>query len=131
MGEALYVRYQGTTPNARGHYPGVFALANGLQRRGELSEEEQRFLRAGNDWYQANFTDPSTVDPDVYDRDLHPRAAAWFKVSAEELIGRVDGYLALLAAHGVPCGRIESTDPGEIVYEDPDQVIAVPRGAGG
>ncbi|MEV5678252.1 MULTISPECIES: hypothetical protein [unclassified Streptomyces] len=127
MSEAPYVRFQGTERSPRGHFPGVFALANGLAREGRLSEEQHRFWRAGNDWYDSSFTNPSDVDPSVYDPAVNPGAVAWFKVTAVELIARVDGYLTLLAAHRVPCERVESADPGTIVYEDADQVVVVPH----
>lgn len=126
MGEPRFVRFQGTTRSPRGHFPGVFALANGLAREGRLNEAEHRFWRAGNDWFDAVYTDPSTVDPAVYDPDLHPGAVAWFKADAAHLIVRVTGYLELLATHGVECERMESSDPGRIIYEDGDQVVAVP-----
>ncbi|MCX4680135.1 hypothetical protein OG413_33490 [Streptomyces sp. NBC_01433] len=127
MSEALYVRFQGTERSPRGHFPGVFGLANGLAREGRLSEEQHRFWRAGNDWYDAHYTNPSDVDPSVYDPAVNPGAVAWFKVTAVELIDRVDGYLTLLAEHRVPCERVESADPGTIVYEDADQVVVVPH----
>ncbi|MER7515505.1 hypothetical protein [Streptomyces sp. NPDC126499] len=123
----LFVRYQGTVRSPRGHFPGVFALANGLAREGRLSEEQYRFWRAANDWYDAAYPDPSGADPAVYDHEVNPGAVAWFKASATHLLDRVPGYLELLAAHGVPCVRVESADPGRIVYEDDVQVVAVPR----
>lgn len=126
MGEALFVRFQGPNRNSRGHFPGIFALANGLARDGKLTEEEYRFWRAGNDWYDANFTNPSVVDPTVYDHDLHPGATAWFKTTAVDLVDRATGYQELLAAHGVGCERVESSDPGDIIYEDDEQVVVVP-----
>jgi hypothetical protein len=128
--EARYIRFQGTTRSPRGHFPGVFALANGLARDGRLNDEQYRFWRAGNDWYDAHYANPSDVDPTVYDRELHPGAVAWFKATAVHLIERVPGYLELLTAHGVPCERIESADPGRIIYEDEDQVVVVPREPG-
>ncbi|MEU7282430.1 hypothetical protein AB0A69_27180 [Streptomyces sp. NPDC045431] len=124
----MYVRFQGTIRSQRGHYPGVFALANGLARDGRLSEEEYRFWRAGNDWYDAAYPDPSATDPGVYDQDVNPGAVAWFKTTAVHLIDRVTGYLDLLAAHGVACERVESSSPGRIVYEDDVQVVVVPWG---
>lgn len=78
MGPALFVRFQASVPNARGYFPGVFALANGLGRSGRLVDAERRFWQDGNDWYEANLTDPSKVDPSVYDRSLNPGATAWF-----------------------------------------------------
>ena len=127
-----FIRFQSPTRSPRGHFPGIFALANGLARSGALTDEQWRFWRSGNDWYDANYPDPSTVDPLVYDADLHPGAVAWFKSSAEaaELIARVDGYLELLTAHGVPCHELHSTDPGRVIYEDAYQVVVVPYGPG-
>ncbi|WP_370410077.1 hypothetical protein [Streptomyces fradiae] len=125
-GAARYIRFQGTERSPRGHFPGVFALANGLARKGLPSEAEHRFWRAANDWYDAAYPDPSQTDPEVYDPAVNPGAVAWFKSTAGHLLDRVPGYLALLAAHGVACERIESADPGRIVYEDEVQVVAVP-----
>ena len=124
---AVFVRFQATAPNGHGRFPGVFALANGLGRGGRLSEEEHRFWREGNRWYEANLTDPSKADSSVYDRSVNPGATAWFKSTAGEFLDRVDGYLDLLSAHGVGCERIESPRPGKIVYEDEHQVVVVPE----
>ncbi|MBT2506563.1 hypothetical protein J7I98_11775 [Streptomyces sp. ISL-98] len=127
MGEAnAYVRFQGTVRSPRGHFPGVFALVNNLAREGKLTAEQERFRRAGNDWYDAAYTDPSTVDPSVYDDRVNPGAVAWFKPTAVGLIARVGGYLEILAAHGVDCRLLRSADPGRVVYEDAHQVVVVP-----
>ncbi|MEU5208921.1 hypothetical protein [Streptomyces sp. NPDC020742] len=126
MGDTVYVRFQGTERSPRGHFPGIFGLANGLARDGKLSEEQHRFWRAGNDWYDTHYTNPSLVDPTVYDPEANPGAVAWFKSTAVHLLVRVDGYLDLLTTHAVDHERVETTDPGRIVYEDEDQVIAVP-----
>ncbi|MET9350884.1 hypothetical protein [Streptomyces termitum] len=118
-----YVRFEGVVRHERGHFPGVFVLANELAAQGRLTEEQYRFWRANNDWYDARYPNPTHVDPSVYDPREHPGAVAWFKTSAQELIARVDGYLELLAAHGVVCRRRESSDPGRILYEDEYQVV--------
>lgn len=123
---ALYVRFQSPGANRRGHHPGVFALVNGLQWDGVLTPKEEDFRRASNDWYNANCTDPSTIDPQVYDRELHPLAAAWLKTSATHLVDRVAGYLNVLAAHGVECAAVYSDAPGIVIYEDDEQVIVKP-----
>lgn len=125
-----YVRFQSTERDRRGVFTGIFGLANGLAREGRLTAEQHRFWRAGNDWYDAAYTNPSLVDPTVYDPGVNPGAAAWFKTSATHLLDRIPGYLALLAAHGVPCERLESTGPGRVVYEDDVQIVVVPRPGG-
>ena len=123
----MYVRYQAAQANANGNFPGVFGLVNGLRRRGELTAEQEEFLRVNNAWYNAAYIDPSTVDPTVYDREVNPGARAWFKAEATHLEERLPGYLALLDAHGVRWERLTSDDPGRVVYEDADQVIVVPH----
>ncbi|MFR9758195.1 hypothetical protein [Streptomyces sp. TR06-5] len=125
--QATYVRFQGTERHPKGYFPGVFVLVNGLARDGKLTADQERFRRANNDWYDAAYINPSTVDPAVYDHDINPGAVAWFKGSAHELLDRVAGYLEILAAHGVECRRVESSDPGRIVYEDANQVVIVPH----
>src|SRR4051812_42786515 len=121
-----YVRFQSPSTNRQSIHVGVFGLVNTLAKQGMLTDDEERFRRANNDWYDANYTNPSHVDPMVYDLEVNPGAVAWFRSSAVHLIERVEGYLRILAAHGVACERVESVRPGRVVYEDPDQIVVVP-----
>ena len=122
-----FVRFQALEVGHRGLHTGVFGLVNTLAKQGQLTEDEERFRRESNDWYDVNYTNPSAVAPLVYDHDVNPGAVAWFKESAVHLIERVDGYLEILARHGVACHRVESEDPGRVIYEDDDQIVVVPR----
>jgi hypothetical protein len=123
-----YVRFQSPERHARGHFPGIFALVNGLARDGALTAEQEKFRRANNDWYDAAYPEPSSVDPTVYDHEVNPGAVAWFKETSTTLIERVPGYLEVLDAHGVACERVVSEDPGRVVYEDEWQIVVVPYG---
>ncbi|WP_037308987.1 hypothetical protein [Amycolatopsis orientalis] len=120
-----FVRFQSPTRNERGTFTGVFGLVNGLAKAGRLTAEQEAFRRANNDWYDANFINPAHTDPSVYDVDVNPGAAAWFKATAQVFIERVDGYLSILETHGIPCETVWSADPGVIVYEDEYQVVVV------
>ncbi|GAA3460670.1 hypothetical protein ACFFSW_21015 [Saccharothrix longispora] len=123
-----YLRFQGTERHERGFFPGIFMLVNGLAREGLLTDEQERFRRVANDWYDAAYVTPSHVDPTVFDREVNPGAVAWFKVDgARHLVERIDGYLEILTAHGIGWERVESSDPGRVVYEDEHQVVVVPR----
>ncbi|WP_330291545.1 hypothetical protein [Streptomyces sp. NBC_00576] len=126
MEQVKYVRFEGTVRHPRGHFPGIFVLANELAAQGKLTDHQYRFWRSNNDWYDTNYTNPTSVDPEIYDPQVHPGAVAWFKPSAQHLIKRVDGYLELLASHGVECRRLESSNPGKVIYEDTDQVVVIP-----
>jgi hypothetical protein len=123
---AAFVRFQATEPNRRGHFPGVFGLVNGLSKAGILTPAEEEFRARSNAWFHANLPDPSEVDPSIYDRALHPRAAAWFKTSSDQLIEGVSGYLEVLRSHDVTHQVVYSDAPGEVIYEDEHQVIAKP-----
>ncbi|MEO6087166.1 MAG: hypothetical protein ABIQ18_29040 [Umezawaea sp.] len=116
-----HVRFQGTTPTSRGTFPGVFALVNGLSAR--LTPAQETFRRTTNAWYHAHLADPSAADPTVYDRTLHPTAAAWFRASAHECLDRVPGYLAILTAHHVPYETVWSDSPGRVIYADVHQIV--------
>lgn len=122
----VFVRYQATQPGRTGLRSGVFGLVNGMYKRGELTPGQVAFRQAGNDWYNANLGDPGKLAPEVYDKALHPRAVAWFRESAVEMIERAAGYLEILDSHGVAWEVVRSTDPGRILYGDLHQVVAEP-----
>jgi hypothetical protein len=122
-----FVRFQALEVGQRDLHTGVFGLVNTLAKQGRLTQDEERFRRENNDWYDANYTNPSDIDPLVYDHDVNPGAVAWFKESAIHLIERVEGYLIILAMHGVACRQVESEDPGRVIYEDDDQIVVVPE----
>jgi len=124
-----YVRFQSPHRNSRGHFTGIFGLVNNLARAGRLSDEQESFRRSNNSWYDSAYPDPSTVDPTIYDDEINPGAAAWFKSSAVHLLARVPGYLEILATHDVACLVVRSADPGRVIYEDDVQVVVVPYGA--
>ncbi|MFD1377459.1 hypothetical protein ACFQ4U_14120 [Micrococcus antarcticus] len=121
-----FIRYQGTEPNHRGVRLGIFALANSLGRGGKLSAAEHAIWRAGNDWYDAAYPNPSRTHRAIYDHAVNPGAVAWFKGSAQHLLERVEPYLRLLDAHRIGWEKLESSAPGTIIYEDDVQVIATP-----
>jgi len=50
----------------------------------------------------------------------------WFKSSADHLLRRLPGYLALLDRHGVAWTEHTSSEPGHILYEDAVQVVVAP-----
>jgi hypothetical protein len=125
-----YIRFQSAEPHGDGRRPGVFGLINGLSRAGRLTPEQEEFRRVNNAWYEANFPNPSTSDPSVYDHAANPGAMAWFKDSAHTFLERVEGYLDILCAYGVQCDRLVSHHlPGVIIYEDDHQIVVVPPNA--
>lgn len=105
---------------------GIFGLSNGLAKEGVLNDEDYEWWVSANAWYDAAYPDPHAVDPTVYDRALHPYAQAWFKTTANHLLAKVPGYLALLGRYGVRWEELRSADPGMVLYEDDVQVVVDP-----
>jgi hypothetical protein len=116
-----FVRFRSRFPDTRGAFIGVFGLVNVLGRHGMLAPAEERFRRESNAWYDAAYPDPYAVLPSLADR---PLAASWFRVSATTLLDRVPGYLAILDHHAIAWERVETDAPGEVLYEDDQQVVA-------
>ena len=121
-----FVRFEATTPNARGAHIGIFGLANGLRSAHRLTEADLQWLTVNNAYGNDAYVDPGTVDPTLFDKAIHPVATCWFKSTATHLLLYVDGYLQLLTRYGVDWRRRESDDPGTILYEDDVQVVAEP-----
>jgi hypothetical protein len=126
--EDKFVRYQASVPNGRGSYPGIFALANGLAKDGKLSSQDWDSWRSANDYYDAAYTDPSTVDRSIYDRAINPGAQSWFKCSAAHLLTGVEFYTDLLTRYDVRWQVLYSDDPGRVLYEDDVQIVVAPYG---
>ncbi|WP_218001183.1 hypothetical protein [Nocardia thailandica] len=127
----LYVRFQAAVPDRHGRFPGVFALVDGLSAAGLLTETQERFRRTGNAWFREHLVNPYEIDRRVYDRDRHPGAAAWFKSGALPVLDRVGGFLRILDRHEIAWERLDTDDPGTILYDDPQQIVALPQRAPG
>lgn len=122
-----FLRFQSAVPNRRDRYPGVFAMANGLAHEGLLGPEDWTWWRAMNDRTNALYPDPEVVSPGTHEPDANPGARSWFKVGCRPvLLETTREYLDLLDRYRVPWHELRTSRPGRIVYEDPDQVVAVP-----
>ncbi len=112
---------------ARGATLGIFAPAYGFRNR----EQTPEWLRAGLaeeiDWFERNLDVPGRFGV-VTRRSPRPYAGiCWFRSDAREAIRHADAIAALLNECGVPLARIVSEAPGEIVWRDDQQVVAIPR----
>ena len=120
----VFVRFQSTEPSPTGRFPGVFALANNLAHDGQLTTDEYDWWRQNNDWFNNAYADPSSVDPQVFDRAINPVTSCWFKEeAADHLLVRMVGYLDLLDRHEISWVRLRSANPGQVLYEDDVQIV--------
>lgn len=65
---SLYLRYESAVANSCGNHTGVFGLAKSHR----LSPRDRAWWRENNDWLNAAYPDPATVDPTLFDRTLNP-----------------------------------------------------------
>ncbi len=130
MTGARFVRFQSPQVSERGIRVGVFGLVNLLGKHGHLTPEDEQLRRTRNRWFDDAYPDPSTVDPAVYEPAVNPGAVAWFKKdAAAHLIAATLEHCTILDSYGVAWERVESDDPGRVVYDDAHQVVVVPRRA--
>jgi hypothetical protein len=127
---ARFVRFQSPQASERGINIGVFGLVNLLGRHGRLTPDDEQLRRERNRWFDDAYPDPSTVDPTVYDHAVNPRAVAWFKQeAAADLVAATLEHCAILDRYDIAWERVESDEPGRVVYEDAHQVVVVPHHA--
>ena len=124
----MFVRYESPVPNRRGGRTGIFGLANGLAHAGQLSQNDWSWWRTNNDWFDAAYIDPATVDATLFDRSIHPVVSCWFRGAATHLLDRVPGYLALLHRYGVAWVERMCEQPGRVLYNDDVQIVVAPLG---
>lgn len=123
----VFVRFQSAESSPSGRYPGLFALANQLAHDGQLTTDEYNWLRKSNDWFNSAYVDPGTVDPQLFDRRIHPFTSCWFKEgAADHLLDRVVGYIDLLDRHEIQWVKLRSANPGQVLYEDDVQIVVGP-----
>lgn len=122
----MYIRFQSAVPNARGAFPGIFAMTNGLRDAHLLSDVDEAWVRRRNAHGNRAYTDPSTRVADCYDPAINPGARSWFRSEAEELLRMARDDARLLDRYEVPWVELRTPRPGRIVYADQVQVVAVP-----
>ena len=54
------------------------------------------------------------------------RGISWFQDGAQSSIARLWSIIAILREHGVAVRQIRTRRPGQVVYEDRHQVVAIP-----
>lgn len=124
--DAVLVRFRAPEPDERGRRLGGFALVNGLHLAGALDAADARLRRGRWDVLDAAYPDPTAAGSDAYDQALHPRAEAWSRADADDVLGLLPPVLDLLDRYGVHWERSSSLDPGRVVYADAWQVVVTP-----
>lgn len=117
-----FLRLHATYVGRLGAEVGVFVAVDHLRRADLLSLAEEDVYFEVDDWFNENLPNPP------FYIDGNPRGAiTWFKRdSGADMLGRLESLTQILDAHAVDWVTTCCDDPGEIIYEDPFQVGAVP-----
>ena len=109
-----------------GYRHGFLRGAKLIQRRGVLSEHEDRRLKELFEWFNERLPRPSKFSRTRNDSHKASRCLAWFKDSAGDCIGFAREVAEILRQHDVIVETVFTERPGFIVYEDNFQVVAEP-----
>ena len=103
---------------------GVFTIAGSLRREGKLESYENDLLDATFDWFNENLPRPP-FDTKREAGEWSYDAICWYLPQAKEPISRMWDMIAVLKSFGFPVQVFRAADPGEILYRDDFQVVAV------
>ena len=118
----MYIRFalQTKDNNSRSRL-GILVAAHELRDAYRLEEYAQHSLSRILLWFNRNIVIPPSLGEDGSDRAL-----SWWKPEAVEAVEKMWELTTLLQAHGFNVELLKTTNPGTILYQDDDQVVAIP-----
>ncbi len=128
----MYVRFiapvkPGGYTVTRSHVaPGLFGPACDLWWTREEMTPALLGIRRELDWFNANLPVPKRFGVKAKGR-WWSDGVCWFRDSAGEMLGHAYALAALIEECGVRIDRLRSRDPGQILYRDDWQVVAMPE----
>jgi hypothetical protein len=108
-----------------GHRTGVFKAAYALWRRQTLKAAEQDELRALLDWFEAHLATPARLTRSQYPR-AQKTAVSWMRATAHDHMTRLRRLAAIVEAAGLQVTELRTRRAGYVVYQDEQQVVALP-----
>lgn len=104
---------------------GVYQAADELIDSGVLTDQELRWLKDQQRWFNKRLDVPSRFSRSTRP-GAHNNAISWFKDTAGEYIEKMRELVKFLEQHGLRTKMLQTDRPGYIVYEDEHQIAAVP-----
>ena len=127
----MYLRF--TVPTAHGGTvtrarlaPGPFRLACNLYWNGEHDSDPVLLaLRRELDWFNDQLPVPERFDVKARGRWFSD-GVCWFRDDAREMLAHMEALVSLVEECGVPVERNWTRDPGQLLYRDRWQIVAMP-----
>lgn len=121
-----FVRFVADAVDAdSGKRQGVFQAAYALLDGNELPAYEREQLQHDLHCFRDHLRVPTRF-AQSRSKAAAPKAIGWFKSSATDAVGRMHAICRVLEEHGVQTHMITTDRPGYVVYEDDQQIAAVP-----
>lgn len=129
MCATFYIRFATSRPASasRGATDGVFRPAYDAARAPEVPEWLRGAIREEIDWFEDHLAIPRRFGVVTRKSRRAYAGVCWFRDDARECVRRADMLAALVEAAGVPIARLVSDAPGDIVWRDENQIVAIPR----
>ena len=108
-----------------GYRTGVFQAVYTLWRRGILTQPNQDELRTLLDWFNDHLAKPERLTSSRNPRARNT-AISWVRASSLEHMTQLRRLVTLVAVGGVTVNELRTKRPGYVVYEDDQQVVALP-----
>lgn len=100
---------------------GFFMAMAELRNSGALYPWEAEIDKVVYRWFNDHL-----LVPHVQSKDNKAHAISWFKSTATEYIENMRQFAAILEAHDYVVEQLVTERPGKILYEDDEQIVAVP-----
>lgn len=126
--EIMYIRFITPRPvaAARGAADGVFAAAYYCWRDDANPGWLRRALRDELDWFNENLLVPNRFGVVTRKSNRRYGGVCWFRDDARDCIAHAYLLTALLREAGASTSRVKTDAPGDIVYRDDHQIVAMP-----
>lgn len=129
MCAAYYIRFatDRAAPWTRGATFGLFGPAYEARDSGALPDWLRAAIGEEIGWFEANLAVPSRFGVVTRRSDRAYGGVCWFRDAARDAIRHADTLAALVIEAGAPLTRLVSESPGDIVWRDDQQIVAMPR----
>ena len=100
-------------------WTGTFQCRWMIRESSDLPASVQSCYRANRDWFNRHLHSP---------RHVNPESIFWFRADATECVDRIREMIELYRVAECDVLMQATRDPGYIVYQDENQIAAIPQG---
>jgi hypothetical protein len=122
----VYLRFTVLQRDEESRSPkGLFTATYDLRNNGDLNRDELIQVQAILDWFGEHLKAPCCLGkPGTH------RAVCWFQPEATKAVRKMWDLAGFLQSRGLYVNLNKTKDPGTIIYQDQQQVVAFPRRKG-